>query len=406
MTRTLSFIVLSIATASCALAQTDPSRPQRGDGQPREGGPPRFREGFGGGEGNWLSMMARRMSRQLNLDEQQQQQYDRILANHEQQMAGGGEWSEKMRGLLEQMREARENNDDAKAEELRGQMQQLRDDPGNPMNAFIEEIKPILNDEQRGELEQMRERMGQGVGQGGPRGPRDFGADRDQAVNRLREELNLDDQQAARFDELAADMKTRADEQRQAFRNMRPLMQQMRAARESGDDAQVAKLEAQMAELRPEEGDPMDAFLDQLAGVLHADQKKVLDRYRNGGWARQADRNQPADDVRTLIRAAKRLELNDEQREQISEIERNAGRTNRDVRTSDREGQALLARTVRKQITDILTPEQTTEFERFLASQQRGRGAGGDDRRQRRPGGGERETPGEPEPAEEPQSTP
>jgi hypothetical protein len=108
------------------------------------------------------------------------------------------------------------------------------------------------------------------------------------------------------------------------------------------------------------------AFLEQVEQILRDDQKAVLEDFRQEfGIGREGEARDQAD-VRNIIRAARRVRLSGEQREEFRVIERDAMRARREIRRRDAEGQAALAAKVKKQIVELLDPEQAREFEEHL----------------------------------------
>lgn len=350
------------------------------------------RRGFGGQRFS-IERMAGRIAEQLDLDDEQKAQFDKIVADFEERSQQQRGNRQQMGEIRREMRAAREDGDDERVAELREQMRELGG--GNPMNDFYNQIEPILRDDQKRQLSQMRERFSQRGGRGMGRG----GAM--QQVERLRGRLNLDDEQREQFDRLLEDARESMQEQRRAgFEEMRPLIEELRAAQQEGDDERVQELREKFREMRGGGGDnaALEELYGQLEKILRDDQRAILAQFREQQQrGRRGGRGTDQNDVRGLLRLAKRLDLNDEQKEDLRQVEQESMRALREVRR-DREAQADLAKQVKKEITAILNSEQAERFERLLQRGSRGdrpgrersgRGRDRQPRRQRQRGGDE-----------------
>jgi Spy/CpxP family protein refolding chaperone len=192
-------------------------------------------------------------------------------------------------------------------------------------------------------------------------------------LEQLREELNLDEQQTAQFEQLMAEMREQMRAGRENNEQIRELVQQLREAREAGDEAKAEQLRAQLAELGGGRRG-MDTFYDKLNEILRPDQQQALARFRERG----PGGDQQGGDVRTMVRAARNLELTAEQREALRSIEeeiqqatREAREAGRGDREQARQAEAQLAEEIKKKIMAMLTPEQQQEFEQQLSQRQR-----------------------------------
>lgn len=354
------FIAGILAPAAWGQDQGDEA-PRRRVVRERQFGP-----GGPGGPGGGPEAMARRMASELELDADQQTQFDEILAKYRPQPdADGVDPRERMRGIFEEMRTAREAGDDAKVAELRGQMREMRDAGRARFDQMFTEVDGILRDDQRTKLAEMRERFQQ------RRGPMD-------AVERadeLKRDLNLDESQSATFDRLTEDLRVKFESgfDPEAFRQR---MMEYRNARESGDDARVKEMEAEFAQRRAEHEAAVNDFYSQLEPVLNDNQKQTLSQFRersNRGGERDGGRAERANsglEVRDVVRAAQRLHLDKDQEDRFEEIRDGAREIERQAR--GREGRAEAAERVKQQILEILTDDQKHEFERALTRNQRG----------------------------------
>jgi len=198
----------------------------------------------------------------------------------------------------------------------------------------------------------------------GPRGPA-------RMLDRIPEELGLDDEQRAQWEAAIAEHRTQMETR---FTRMRELRQ----ARRDGDDARAAELEEQMA---GDAWDPMESVQQSLEAIkpsLNADQLERLsgmtermqqrrqafaDRGEDGTWGggRGPDR--------MLERMADTLDLNDEQRAGFDEIvaghrERmqQVGPISRDLRRAQRDGDSQRVEELRAQLQQLgVDPQESLE---------------------------------------------
>lgn len=369
----LGITIAAVALASAGWAQTPPDRPGRGDGQPRRVRPAQDQDAPRRGEARQdgarrqdpLAMLER-AARQLDLDESQQAKFDEIIARHREEFEKN---AETMRDLMRQMREAREAGDDAKAADIRRQIGELRG-PGQ-MEKVLDEVEAILTDAQKEKLGQLRERMERGGQQrpGGPGGPGDPIA----RMEQLRERLRLDETQTAKFDELFTAFRE-AVKPAEGQPDPMQLQREMRQAVASGDRERAAEIRKLLDEHRKVVQAAADEFFQQLEPVLNADQKKMIENAREmlargpaGPGGPDGARGARQNDARMLIRAAKRLDLTQEQKTQIDAIEKDAtGKIREAGRDAEPETLAQIKTDVEKQIREILTSEQTKQFDQIV----------------------------------------
>ena len=97
-----------------------------------------------------------------------------------------------------------------------------------------------------------------------------------------------------------------------------------------------------------------------------------------------------------MFRATMRLDLNEQQREELNDLRRTATQASRELSRRDREGRTMLAAETKAGILKLLDKEQTEKFEEQLKRadrSRRGRDRGDGDRR--RPERGERRPRGD-----------
>ncbi len=355
----LMVALVSVALVVPALAQPEsrPSRPERPGGSPGRGA---------GGGGAFASPLdvAHRLAESLNLTDEQRTKYDAVIEKFRPRFDEQASQAEKAQELMRQMRDARQSGDDAKVDETRQQMEQMREASQPLLSDFFKEVKPLLTPEQVVKLDEFRDRMERVRGGAGGI---------EQLIQRLPEGLQLTDEQRAKYDKLTTEFRAQQQE-------LRPLMQEMRKARQEGNEARATELEKQIREKRGDDGGA-GKFLDQVEPILTDEQRAKLPelwaKYTGGG----------PEDVRTVIQAAWRLELNADQQKRLREIARDAMRASRSEATPEKRAEQF--KTAKSQVVALLDAKQAAELERQLESRQRpDRGA------RRAPGEG----PGQPPP--------
>ncbi len=325
---------------------------------PRPDGPPGRGRARAVDRMGWLTRV---LARRLDLDAEQQAQYDAIVEKFRQQFVGDDENSP--RTLFEQMRAAREAGDRERFEQLRERLHDLRAQMAEQIEPFFDEVEQILRDDQIPILNEFREQVESRV-----RGQRQMQVLR-RAMRELRGRLDLTAEQAERYQELTGTIRDQMLGQHQRGEQMRELVNQMRQARAAGDEERLAELREQMRSLRPDPQHLLDAFFSGLERFLTPAQLKAVEAYREETLADADTRADRELDVRRVLRAARRLRLTGEKRQQLREIEREAMREVRKLRRRDREGQALLAEKIADEIRDLLTPEQVEKFDQLLERQ-------------------------------------
>lgn len=361
------------------------------DAKPEEGAPDRPRRG-----GDFRQSVMERLSRlanELELDRTQRADFEKALADFAEQQAGRAGSDSEFRELGEQARVAEESGDADKARQLREEMRRRRG--GNAdFNAFADRIRPILNENQVARLDRLREQFA--ARRGGMEPPL-------ARVDNLRGELNLTPEQDATFEALRAELE-KALPPRTGEGSMMELVRRAREAQQSGDQAAADEARAAAEALREKSRAALEKFSASLGAVLDADQNRKLENANlanaGGGQAGPAgiaarggpgERGNRANDPRSAIRAARRLDLSDEQKDQLREIEEEAGRLTREA-GRDRDATQRVTQQIIERVRGILSPEQLDEYNRTIAAQNGGeRGRSGDQPRQRRPraeGGG------------------
>lgn len=351
----------------------------RGGGLERGPGGPRGDFGRGPGGRGMMSFdqITENLATELGLSESQRAQYEEIVTRYVDQIDQHRASREQMRQLAMDYREARQSGDMDRADALRDQMRELGGGRREMMEGFFNDVRAIVTPEQAATLDSFRDSLWQRM-QGEGRGRPDLRT----LVRTLPDALEMTDTQRVAFDELIADYRAGMDERRDQWRELQPLRRQMREARQAGDEARVAELEKQLSEMRPQEGDDVDALLDRVANMLTDAQKAKLEELR--AQYGESRRRGGEGSLRQLTQAAQRLDLKPEQRDQLRTLLREANRG----RNLPPEEMAAQVDQLKQQILDILDAEQAAQFEELLQQAQqreRGRDRGGE--RQR---GGER----------------
>ena len=377
--------------AAAALTTVALAQPERGDRRGGFGGGPGGPDGGPPTPGRMLERMADMLRGRLDLDDAQQVQLDEIVAAiREGAELNGGPGD--MQALFEEMRTAREAGDDARVDELREQMRGQFRQMGDTMTALLDQVEPILSEEQVGQLSELRQRMNDRMRGGDPR------QQAQEAIRDMRQELKLNDEQATQFDTLVEEFRARGREAGQRMGDMRSIFEELRTAREAGDTAKVEELRAQIEQQRPDPRRWMEEFLDGVEGIVGPEQAAIVQKYRDrlaAGPGGERGREARELDPRAIIDATRRLDLTKEQRDQLKQLESEAGRAFREIDRQDRTARAEFVDSFKQEVIAVLTEEQAVQFERLLAQGGRDRGGrdgerSGDGERGARDRGGER----------------
>ncbi len=351
MRRGMLMTMTGLLLAATALAQTAP---------PAGGPDGRERPGRGQRIDRWILNIADR----LQLDEAQRAQFDEILAAHRQRMqeqrpAGpdGNPAGGNVEGTPQNRGEGRP--DGPGRGQGFGAAGEGRGAYGESLNQAMGEIEQILRPEQMDSFRQMREEWTQ------------RSAERRkmmEVVRELPDQVNMDDEQRAQFREL---IDQRRSEMRDRMSQMQGLWDEMRTAREAGDEARIEELRGEIEAMQPTREQQLSVLLDAVAPLLRDDQKPLLDQYRAGldiGAGGGAGDGKGAD-LRALLRLVRRLDLSDEQKRGVKEIEEDVKRKLHDVDRKDSEANALITAEARAAIEKLLTPEQLQRFEAQIERQ-------------------------------------
>ena len=221
MIRPLVAALLAASLVAPAVAQSGtPPQPKRQTA-------PKTRD-----QSNRSDKLVERIAAALKLNEQQRQELIEIIRSH----PGKGE---QVRKLRREMLQAVAAKDDQRSSELREQMEQIANRSSNPMELILEELEPILSDRQAEHLRRLQNPGSQSGPQSSQVGPRD--------IERLREELELTDEQNRQFDEIVASASQ--TEPGAAQLQLKSIGRALQRARQEGNSERAAELEAQIREL-------------------------------------------------------------------------------------------------------------------------------------------------------------
>ncbi len=310
--------VAGLVSVTFAMGQAGPDEPGRG------------RRERGGDRGPRTGRRLERLVAELQLDDAQRIEFDEVMAAQRARV-------EELTPQWEEMREARRTGDRERAEELRSQM----GDEGGPRDLFrqaFDEIEPILNDEQYERFSEMREGMQR---------QRDSRRENRRVMQELPDKLGLDEEQRDQFRKL---FEGRRDRMREQWSQRRPLVEEMREAEAAGNSERAAELRHQLEEQRVDPETMRMELLDQIGGLLRADQQPLLsDYYVELGLSSNEESAGPLN-VMTVLRAARRPRLGGEQKARLRVIGREAMRELRQVRRAG--GRSKLSREDRIALRD------------------------------------------------------
>lgn len=224
---------------------------------------------------------------------------------------------------------------------------------GDFIGRVLERLEPTLTAEQKARVPEVRERLS-------ARGALIGGTILDR-VSRLKAQLELDEGQSAEFDRhfaVFSDRYTAAEAEQKAHGDA--LIEELREAAEAGDVARIAALREELQSTDVDTDAALFEFLDQIEPILHEDQLWAWERHTRQFTQRSARRG--GEDVRRLLAAARRLELDRNERQQLRDLERQVQRTAREARR-DPDANRRLYELVRGELVKMVGEEQVAELE-------------------------------------------
>ena len=326
MRRAFAPVVVLLTLTATAVAQDFERQRDEGRGRGRRG------------RGPSISRIVERLSEKIDFDEEQSARIDEIVAAHEERM-------QEVRARRQEMRAAMEAGDEERVAELREQLRQQRGERGRVLRTVLDEIEPLLHEDQVKAFQQFREDFAQRRGPGG-RGRMG------EMIRGLPDAVNMTEDQRKKFEELLAGRRER----------MRERMRERRRQGEAGG------FEAAERRGPPDFAAMQDELFKEVAEILNEDQLELLAEYWVPiGSEAGAREGQRTDDFRVVLSAAKRLrDLSSDQKQAFQEITRQAMRSFRDLRRTDEKGKAALDAEVKSKVLRQLDEQQREKFERDL----------------------------------------
>ncbi|MFH1419031.1 MAG: hypothetical protein ABII12_12195 [Planctomycetota bacterium] len=212
-------------------------------------------------------------------------------------------------------------------------------------------------------------------------------------VKMLTLRLNLDETQQAEFERLFKEHMKQEAEARSSYmpseelrEKMRQIREEVRAAREAGDQEKIDELKAKMRELREEQQaslEPLheqmakskDELHDKLLALLNEDQKDTFEEVWEQRIARRFGHGGPPPRRPQVLKAIvdKLEDLTPAQEEQIQGIFEDCRKAARDAASTeekpktDRKADRERTEKLYKDVLAVLTPQQREEVEKKLS---------------------------------------
>jgi hypothetical protein len=296
---------------------------------------------------------AKRIREQLELDADQQAEYDRIVDKYNKRRGGAAD-SKRLRELEKELQRARQTGDDERAAEVRDEMRAARG--GGPIEPFLDEIEGILRDDQLKKLVEIREELAEDS----TRGPAAL-AELKTLRRRLRLSRDQDEQYDQRYEELKSDLAAG----RGGGEEMDTIVKELMKAVEAGDEERIQELRTQLPNPSAQAEIAVAHFLDDIEEFLEPEQLETLEAFRH-----RMDRGRGGKvSLREYFRFATKLDLDKEQQEALRDLRKQTQRSEREARR-DKDALAALTAETQEELRSILTDEQCAEFDRWLADRE------------------------------------
>jgi Spy/CpxP family protein refolding chaperone len=295
--------------------------------------------------------VAAKLRAQLSLEAEQADVFDALVDKYTAVEVEARRERMEYRQTIQTYREARMSGDDATAEAMMERLKTLKPVGAHVLRGFYNELNDVLTPEQQERVEAFRLET------------RDPTLGRElrmrMLIEKLPEHLDLTAEQREQYRALQAELRGTGARYRAQLNELRPLLEEMRAAKAAGNMERFEELRLEYNKLRPQ---PLTRtqFFDRVETLLTPEQLTRFYTLR-GPLVPPGERL----DVRRVLQAAQMLELNPEQRDQLREIRREAMRA-RSRERLDAEQQDALAREIRDRIRAFLEPGQRAEFESLL----------------------------------------
>ncbi len=298
-----------------------------------------------------MQRMFDRVARDLDLSDDQNIRFHELIEARRDQL-------DAMRERWREAAEARrEEGDGPPPADMRRRMMNF-EGPDAVLEEVLDELAPDLDDAQLDRLDEIQNRMAE------QRERRD--TMRRMTVE-LPDELGFDDEQRAAHEAI---VQRRGEEFGERMREMRDIGRQLRDAEEAGDATQAEELRTRMEELRRDPSEMVSGFLDELAPILHDDQRTAFEQVRAEfapqptGGADAAPAKAPS--LRNVLRAARRARPEAAQRDQMKTIEKDAMQESKRIPRTDHAGQSALVERVIGQLHELFNEDQNAAFDKQL----------------------------------------
>ncbi len=352
----LAFLLV-LAPLAAVAQQPPPPPPGPPGGGPGQQGQRDTRRWWNRGDTAWVDRVFDRISSRLELDDVQRDAYDQIVSVYRDELR---EVAKEYNAIYQ---EAMESGAEMRPEDWRDAVADLPN-PRDLIRAAVEDVEPILSPGQLESLNTWRERR---------RSREEAMSTYRRIVEEMPTALDLDEEQQAEFDAMIDEQRTAM---RERFQSMRGKFEELRQAQEAGDTARVRELEAQVENAFPRLEDVLPTFFERVDQMLREDQKGALAEFREEIMPAAAPdgRRDSGVDLRTLFRAARRVDLDKEQRAALKSLERESTRASRALSRKDKAGQSRVVEETRAKLIELFDAEQRSDFERALQRIGRTRG--------------------------------
>jgi|GEM_PF-5911945 len=307
---------------------------------------------------NAITSLLQRARFELNLDEEQDKKIHKIANQLRKKLQNNNKRPKEILAAMDELKQAREQGDQEKVKEIRATLRDLRG--RDVVNQFYDSIKPVLNEQQLAKLEEIRKPQRAQAVQYAQLSPK-------ARLRRLAGQLQLTPEQQPKYAELLKQYDPTGKPKNVLDAETLDLIAEMQTAVKNKDNDRLMELKDRLVDLNQrKQAEPFTAFLDAVAGILTEKQLETLDRVRG-----QIENPNKAD-ARAILRAARRLDLDRDQKTELRNIEKFT-REQMKANRGDHKKLAELDRDVLGQVKAMLNPEQTEKLDRLLAGKRTSR---------------------------------
>ena len=175
---------------------------------------------------------------------------------------------------MEELRRAREAGDDERVEQIREELK--AGGGGGRLEQFLDQVEPILRDDQRQELARIREEMTQRREE-----PNRPSRDPLAQLKQLRGELELSEEQATQYDAAYGELETQVNQSRGSSEDINEIVKQLMEAAEAGDKERIEELRKQLPDPRGQTEEAIAAFMEKLGTFLTDEQMQTVEDFRD-----------------------------------------------------------------------------------------------------------------------------